>query len=197
MHPSPKILLLAALTSAPFAQAQNSPEADQNNLVVNGGFESGIGAWNGALIVMPASFAFEGSYVGVIVDQGSSINGQTLNQTIPTVPGEDYSFTFSLLSGYGRVGAGLFSPGNAPVNVYFGDEYLGVVSNPSTTTWQTYQYNVIADSSSTSINFLDYDDQHWQILDGVSVVAVPEPSVTSLLALAVGTAVAPISRRRK
>lgn len=171
-----KLLILPLILLARSTQAQS-------DLVINGGFESGIAGWSGGLIVMPASFAFEGGYVGVIVDQTSCRNGQTLDQTIPTVPGQAYDYTFSLLSGYGRVGEGLYSPGNAPVNIYFGDQYLGVCSNPSTTTWQTYQFEVTADSAATTLDFLDYTDQHWQILDGVSVVAAPEPASTGVWGL--------------
>lgn len=154
-----------------------------NNLVVNGGFESGFAGWQGTYGVLDASgYAFEGSHVGVIIDVGSSSVDEPIYQTIATTPGSFYFFNFSLLSGYGRIGE-YPDPGNAPVNVFFGDQYLGVFSNPSTSAWQSYQFELQADSTSTTISFVDHSDMHWQLLDGVSVVATPEPGSLALLGL--------------
>jgi hypothetical protein len=109
-------------------------------------------------------------------------------QVLNTTPGVQYEFRFSLLSGYGR--AGEQSQGNlgSPVNVYWGGDlfggggqYLGVFRNTSTTTWSNLSFQVTATSSSTMIQFIDYTDMRWQLIDAVSVVPTPEPATGPLL----------------
>lgn len=158
------------------------PLSAQSNLVVNGGFEFGFTGWLGTYGYMPApDIALEGTTVGIVIDVGSSSIGQPLHQPVPTAPGASYTFCFSLLSGYGRTGE--FSPGTAPVNVYWGDQFLGVFRNPSTNIWQPYHFRVTAISDSTTITFRDDNDHHWQLIDDVRVVPVPEPSVVWFVAV--------------
>ncbi len=159
------------------------------NLVVNGGFESGFGGWQGTYGWLDApGVALEGTRAGVVIDTGSSSVGQPMWQLLPTTPGAQYHFQFSLLSGYGL--AGEQSQGNlgSPVNVYWGGDlfgaggqYLGVFHNTSTTTWATYDFQVTATSSSTMIQFIDYIDMRWQLIDAISVVRVPEPAGAALV----------------
>jgi hypothetical protein len=160
--------------------AQGTPD----NLVLNGSFETSPSGWSGTYGWLTApSIALDGSKVGVVIDVGSSSVGQGLHQAIATVPGLHYSLSFSLLSGYGRVGE-YPTPGNAPVNVYWGDQFLGVFSNPSTTIWELHQFELTASSVSTTIGFLDYSNMHWQLMDDVRVVVVPEPSAICIFGLA-------------
>ena len=109
--------------------AHNNAFTAENNLLINGGFELGFGGWLGTYgYVTDRSIAVEGRNVGVITDVRSSSVGQPMYQPISTQPWAQYSFSFNLLSGFGR--AGEQSPGNAPVAVYWGDQRLGVFSNP-------------------------------------------------------------------
>ena len=154
--------------------------AAENNLVINGGFELGFGGWLGTYgYLTDRNIAVEGRNVGAITDVRSSSVGQPMYQPIPTQPGVQYSFSFNLLSGSGR--AGEQSPGNAPVAVYWGDQLLGVFSNPSSTTWEFHQFQRTAISDSTTITFRTDIDPHWQLLDDVRVVAVPEPASLTIL----------------
>ncbi len=178
--------MLFLWSSAVLLKAQTLPSVvlPPGNIVVNGGFESGFGGWNGTYgwMDMPGA-ALEGNRAGVVIDVGSSSVNQPMWQTLSTIPGAQYHLSFSLLSGYGRVGEQ--SQGNlgSPVNVWWGGsllggdgQYLGVFSNTSTTTWQTWDFNLTASSSSTLLQFIDYFDKRWQIIDAVSVVPVPEPA---------------------
>jgi len=150
------------------------------NLLVNGGFELGFAGWLGTYGYMTdPNIAVEGRNLGIIIDVTQSSVGQPMYQPITTVPGTQYTFSFDLLSGWGRIGES--SPGNAPVAVYWGDQRLGVFSNPSTTTWQAYRFQTTATSSSTTITFRDDNDPHWQLIDDVRVVAVPEPAPIAIL----------------
>ena len=169
----------------------------QSSLVANGGFECGLCGWSGTYGVMPAGgFALEGTEVGIIIDVASSSTRQPLFQYLPTVAGATYTFSFGLLSGYGRVGE-FPSLGNAPVMVSWGDEVLGVLSNPSTADWQLHEFQVTAQSDSTAITFRTSSDMHWQLLDDVRVVAVPEPSIAFfLIGNLTGLAVWRLKRRR-
>jgi hypothetical protein len=107
---------------------------------------------------------------------------------LPTTPGQQYEFKFSMLSGYGRVGEQSQGNTGAPVNIYWGGDffgregqYLGVFRNASTSDWATYTFPVTAVSNSTIISFIDYTDKHWQMFDAISVVSVPEPSSGALM----------------
>ncbi len=193
MKPTLPFLFLLAFIL--FASAQPSPSSivmPAGNIVVNGGFESGMRGWLGTYGYLdPMEMgrpvpALEGIRTGAVIDLGSSSVGQPMWQILPTMAGAKYEFRFSLLSGYGLIGQ---FPGNspAPVNVYWGGElfgegshYLGVFRNSSTTTWQSYSFEVTAASNSTIIQFVDYTDMHWQLIDAVSVVAVPEPNGAAL-----------------
>ena len=67
------------------------------------------------------------------------------------------------------------------MTVFWGSQALGVVSNPDTTIWQYKEFDVLASSDATTILFRDISDKHWQLMDDVRVVAIPEPSGTLLL----------------
>ncbi len=191
------LLLLLLFGVVPFASAQPSLSSivmPPGNLVVNGGFESRFAGWEGTFgwldpreTGQPVP-ALEGRNTGVVVDVGSSSVGQPMWQILPTTPGVKYDFRFSLLSGYGLVGEQSQGNAPAPVNVFWGgdlfgegSQFLGVFRNPSTTTWQSYSFEVTATSTSTIIQFVDYYDMHWPLIDAVSVVAVPEPGSTSFV----------------
>lgn len=151
------------------------------NLVQNPGFESGFSGWNGTygILTPPPGVALEGVNVGVIDTLQSSSTHEALQQAIPTVAGDQYEIQFSLLSGYGLVGE-YPDQGNALINVLWGGASLGQVTNPSTTSWDTFDFFTTASSSSTTLEFLDPADEHLQLIDAVSVSQVPEPQ-TSLL----------------
>ena len=182
------VLFLWSVTVVVNAQTLPSVVLPAGSIVVNGGFESGFGGWNGTYgyLDMPGA-ALEGNRAGVVTDVGSSSVGQPMWQTLSTVPGAQYHLSFSLLSGYGRAGDQSGNTGS-PVNVYWGGsllggdgQYLGVFSNTDTTTWKTWNFDLTASTSSTLIQFIDYTDMHWQLIDAVSVVPVPEPAVLSLV----------------
>lgn len=126
------------------------------------------------------------------MDSGNSSINETMHQTLSTQPAVPYILRFSLLSGLGRAGE-QNPPGPSPVFVTWGSQAIGQFTNPSNATWAMYQFNVIAASSQTELNFACLRTR-WQLIDGISVTAVPEPSTVALLA--VGSAALIVARRR-
>jgi hypothetical protein len=152
----------------------------QGNLVANGGFESLFAGWEGTWGYLDhADFAYEGTVVGVVIDIGSSSVNQTMHQLLSTEPAVPYVLRFSLLSGAGRAGE-QSPPGASPVLVKWGNQTIGQFANASTTSWKSYQFNVTANSLQTELNFASIGTR-YQLIDDISVTAVPEPTTTALL----------------
>ncbi|HUS33924.1 MAG TPA: hypothetical protein VM680_01105 [Verrucomicrobiae bacterium] len=133
---------------------------------------------------LPAYFVKEGRVVGAVVDV-RGIGNQPMLQRLSTEPSIPYVLEFSLLSGQGNLG-GQDPP--LPVTVRWGSQTLGDFSNPSTTEWQTFQLNVAAESRVTELSFMTLGTT-WQLIDEISVTAVPEPTpvnlaITALAAMA-------------
>ncbi len=195
--------MLILLRLAPLLSAQPTlPPVvmPPGNLVVNGGFESRFAGWRGrygyveAITIGRPIPALEGRIAGVVVDVFGGSVYEPMWQILPTTIGTTYEFRFSLLSGYGLVGEQSQGNAPAPVTVYWGGELfgsggqmLGVFRNSSTTTWQTYSFEVTASSNATILQFVNLNDARWPLIDAVSVVVVPEPGAAALgLTMAIG-----------
>lgn len=154
----------------------------QGNIVLNGGFENLFAAWQGTFgYIDRANFALEGEVVGVVTDLGSSSINQTMHQILPTDPNVPYVLRFSLLSGAGRAGE-QSPPGASLVRVKWGEDTIGLFANESVSEWKSYEFSLTADSSQTELNFASLGER-FQLIDSISVTAVPEPSPIALATL--------------
>ena len=174
---NPKIALLAlagCLTAAAPAQAQN--------LVSNGGFESGLAGWSatgascpgwgGSAFLDPASFGtppHSGSLVAVFPQYDSSCLGQ-ISQSITTSIGGSYNISFW---------AGAFGGTPDQFKASFGGVLLMDQVLPQG--YQLYSFNVTATSGSSDLVFEGYNAPGVEAVDDVAVVT-PEPASIVLLA---------------
>ncbi len=158
--------------------------ATPGNLVTNCGFESGdFTGWtvvdaSGFTLVMPTGFheynASSGNFFAALGAVGAD---GSVSQTLSTVAGETYDFTFFLAG-----------DGEAPndFSAFFGSDLVYAATDLGTADTfdlTPFSFDVTATSSSTTITFLGRDDQGWLALDDVSVVAAtPEPGSLGLLA---------------
>jgi hypothetical protein len=132
-----------------------------NNLIINGGFETGdLTGWNagpGWIITQPAH---SGNYAA-----GSGAVGTVtpLSQAITTVVGQQYTFSFW----YSRVDG---TP--AEIHAYFGGQDVYDEVNTASHDYQFHTFTVTATSTSTIITFLGRNDPSFDLLDDVSVTPV-------------------------
>ena len=176
-RPGPGLLLLgtlaASLLCAPAARADG-------NLVLNGGFETGNTAdWavvgSSGYYAVPALYANSGTYAFQYDAYVS--NPVVLSQTISTIAGGSYDFSF-----WAR------TVGGVPnfLTAAFDTSVFNPIVNQSDLPYTQFSYNVTATSSATTISFTGADNPLWVFLDDVSVTAaavqaVPEPASAALL----------------
>jgi hypothetical protein len=171
-----------------------APRASAQELVVNGGFETGTFAgWNVndpsgfTVIGGDPAFAHTGSFYANL---GADPNVGFLSQTLNTTIGTPYTLSFALTNdgppqNYFEVffnGISVYGPfNNQPTNMSY-----TVVTLPG----------LVATGTATQLSFAYRHGEDFFRLDSVSVV--PEPSTVSLLGLAaLGGLVAMHRRRRK
>jgi hypothetical protein len=169
-----------------------------SELVVNGGFENPLGSeWT---IVDPTGSTYRTS-TDVPVHSGSFALAlgragadATITQTVPTVPGETYTFSFWY-----------WSSGQGPNDfhaLWNGTEVYSEV-NPPAHGYQLHTFTEMATGSTTTIQFLARNDPVFDALDDVSVIAtsaisfverftITSPTVTGTTPGA-GTVAAPFS----
>jgi hypothetical protein len=70
--------------------------------------------------------------------------------------------------------------------VTWGGNVLGTFANGSVSDWKSYEFLVQATSAETRLGFESIGSR-FQLIDGISVVAIPEPPKLALIAA--GTAV--------
>jgi len=150
-----KTILLALISVASFA-VQTSAHA---NLVENGDFSLGATGWT---ITSPNHFysfhlnsLWDGAYVN---------NPDTFSQTLNTIPGQEYtlSYTFSTL--------------NSQPGLIFESTWGGVLEQTITTANTnpvTYTFaNLIATSNATTLSFISGNQQFYNELTNVSVTSL-------------------------
>jgi hypothetical protein len=155
------------------------------NLVANGNFGEGYNDWtlynpnggNAGAISYPDGIQFPADTDNAIGLAAYS----ALYQDITTVPDQSYLFSF-YATAYTSAG------GTSPLNMIaaFGSTALPGLTLYGSQTFQEYNYEVTATSTSTMVQFSNPTAERWPMFTGISVIEVPEPgtlafSVVSLL----------------
>jgi hypothetical protein len=142
--------------------------ADLNpELVVNGGFETGD--FTGWTVNDPSGFSHvdlnphSGTFSAWLA--GLGVDG-ILTQTIPTIPGDLYRFSFWEATDGG-------TPND--FSAKFGGVTVFSVRNDTTHGYVLHTFTVMATSTSTVIQFAGRNDPAWNYLDDVSVVDLTNP----------------------
>jgi hypothetical protein len=156
-------------------------------LIVNGGFETGD--FNGWTVNDPDIFVspdnpHTGKYAAVF---GSYITLGSLKQSITTVTGGVYNFSFWLLS-----------PGIPPneFQALWNDNVIFNQVNITLQPYTQYSFQVTATGNSTTVEFRASNDPNFLLLDDVSVTPIPEPATLGVLGLG-GIVLACVLGRRR
>ena len=158
------------------------------NLVANGNFSLGYTDWilynpsgenggNAGAISYPTGLQFPPDTENAIGLAAYS----ALYQDITTLPGQSYYFSF-YATAYTSAG------GTSPLSMIasFGSTTLPELTLYGSQTFQEYNYEVTATSTSTMVQFSNPTAGRWPMFTDISVIEVPEPgtlafSVVSLL----------------
>jgi hypothetical protein len=142
-----------------------------------------------------SALAWSGTYgrPNVIVNDADGDGGlvilidQTpMSQTVPTVAGTTYQLSFFSRAPQPQEFSGPVGP-NGPigpwqVNVYLNGMRSGVFENDSQTVWEQFSMDFVA-TGPTTLGFGATLNAGWSLFDDVSLVAIPESSIPSFLAL--------------
>jgi hypothetical protein len=196
-----KLLALASLCAASLGTTQIA----NANLLVNGGFESGsFSGWTtsgltcsgvGSNYIAASNNCYgydsdPGPHSGIDAAYlGTASGGAILSQSFATVIGQHYAVDFYLATGAYR---------NVTAPNYFQFDIGGVnflsLSDAPAQGFVHYNYDFIANASSTALTFKHGNVPSFFVLDDVSA-SVPEPA--SLFLLSLGLAGLVLARRRK
>ena len=166
---APVVASPCCITSPPTAIPGWTATPDVN--VVNGTFSSSAG-----------NLAKEGNQYLDLVGQA---NGGTISQSFATVVGQVYALNFwyshNLFAGLPSASARLSAAGLSDSITHSG-------GNNGDLAWQYYSNSFTATSASTTLLFVNTvgGQNEGVLLDGVSVMAVPEPSTWAMLILGFG-----------
>ena len=173
--------------------------AHAQNLVVNGGFESGnFSGWtvsDGSLTTAGNDQPHSGSFEARLGNRGLS----TLSQSIATVVGTIYTVDLFVAR------QGLLAGGEASSfsGSFAGTTFLtlNALTLPLNSPYREFSATITATSTNSLLAFNYIDQPSYTLVDDVSVTgpivrAVPEPETYALMMFGLGT-IGLISRRRK
>ncbi len=184
---SRKVLVLGALIGLglpTFALADN-------NLLINGGFETGdftgwtqFGNTGFTGVIGPSTAPDGGNYMAYFGPIGSPGG---ISQDVATTPGTRYTVSFYLMNDGG-------TPSSYKAD--FGGNVLVSEVNPGLFGWTHFSYTVLA-AANTSVTDLTFQQNPaYFYLDNVSVVqTTPEPGVYGVLALGLAGLIIAMRRR--
>ncbi len=171
------------LTSQQSQLRQFTLQVDQN-IIHDGGFEAEQTAY-WVLVELDApgyDFVDNGGNTGYSAESGlaffafgASNAVAELYQPIRTVPGTPYLLSFWLSNPSGSTPS-LFRAQLATAtktNVLFG------LTNSGASGWQNYQFVAVATATNSFLQFLGRDDPDYLLLDEVSLVPIPAPTIVS------------------
>jgi PEP-CTERM motif len=145
-------------------------------LVSNGGFETGdFSGWTHTGLLTYTKVDSLGAHSGSYgYDEGAVTIPHYISQILSTVPNTAYAIDFWLrpngTSGFESV---VKWGGNT---IYDATDQTVTTSGLTVHAWNQVHFNVVATSSSTTLELGLRQDVGWSQLDDVSVTAVPEPS---------------------
>jgi len=181
------------IAAALFAIAGTQAHAD--NIVLNGGFETGDftdwtvnssanfpwevdSAAGGHGVPFAGSFFASNACVGSTCITGTPVQQDSLSQDLATVVGDSYTLDFWF---------GTFDNGNPmELQALFGGVVVEDLLNIGSTNYNEYTVTgLVATSTSTELEFLGRQDPEWDELDNVSVTdttvsGAPEPGSWAL-----------------
>lgn len=177
------ILLGAALLTA-------TPTLAATELVSNGGFETGsISSWT---LTGNTGFSSVGSFAAFTGAFGYS-NGAVgssglLNQTVATVAGASYTYSFALRNNGGPANSFSASLGGTA----FGPSF----SNAGPFGFTVYSGTVVAPTNNATLTFaFRQDPNFWNFDDASLTAAVPEPATWGLMIVGFGMVGMALRRR--
>ncbi|HET9161705.1 MAG TPA: PEPxxWA-CTERM sorting domain-containing protein [Caulobacteraceae bacterium] len=181
-------------TATVLAASLSAVSAHADELVVNGGFETGdFSGWslfdNTGFTSVNGNNVATGSYSAEFGAVGST-GGITQNLT--TVPGGSYLLQFDLQNDGGS---------GTSFNAAFDGQDLLTMTNPPSFGYTHYSYTVTASDPLSALTFTFRQDPYYYHLDNVSVQsvvggAVPEPATWATLIFGLGMVGAMMRRRR-
>jgi hypothetical protein len=170
----------------------DSAQAQMQNLVVNGGFETGsLGAWYNfySHAYVDSSHVHSGSYAAALTGDTPSYAG-VIGQCLNTVPGASYTLTFWLahdISGLGYGGFGFSWDGNG-VGVYATDYHPAI-------DYTFHTYSLVASGSTTCLEFgfSEFNLGVWHLDDVRVVGATPTPTPTPAVSIQIQRVGSPVA----
>jgi hypothetical protein len=141
------------------------------NLVQSGKWQlSGNGAWYGG-----SGGADGGSFMGP-----NTLNLSEWYQDLPTTVGQSYQLSFYLRGSYPAQQSPPFA-----MDVYWNSEQVNITWDTFSSDWIYESLNVVGGPSSQSVLGFSDPDPTDSAFSDVSVVAIPEPSIFTLVSSAV------------
>jgi hypothetical protein len=165
---------------------------DADNIVVNGGFETGnFSGWtqNGSFNIVTGGPDHTGNYIGgygphsgdYYAALGTIGSLGTLSQTLTTVPGQTYTLSYFMASDGGTP---------SEFRVEWNGNTLIDQTNVAQQGYTSYSFQMTAPGATSTLTFLERNDPGYISLDDVTVGTAlvsktPEPSSVVLLGLGV------------